>query len=213
MERVVGAPIQRIAFYPRDKVAEAFGNFLVASLWNVDKVLGLPDFADRVNVENDVDLVQPVSIVAIVDPFCHGILTVRKDADSGVESGKDLLYCGGHVEVVDFDHRTCHDLTDVALRTAGREIREELGLDWRELGFSSIEPIAIWDVSGPVRSQQHFAIVHFMEIDASSCDIGQLGGDLTGATVELRKFSQCDVDSLEPWSRTIHDYVDGSYGS
>lgn len=176
------------------------------------KIRGLPlkyDLRDK--VEEDQNSVQPIPILVITNKERNKILVVKKNKKNtskiSPESGKLLIYLGGHTR--EEDSITASDKTLISLSkiSLSREIKEETGLSYI-LPDSEINPLCIW-MRDNDRSKKHLALCYVMEVDFSTIKIEldenefMTGGNTkSGMVLDISEILEREKE-LESWSKLI----------
>ncbi len=163
----------------------------------------------RDTVESDSNLIQPIAIAVIVSPQEDKVFCVKKTPrsteKSSPESGRMLLYVGGHMR--NEDHASCcANFLDVLKNTLERELFEELGIS---VSLDNTEqPFVIYTPSN-WKSSKHLAIGWKITMDEDtkfrldSYELVQKRGKTkSGTFIPFKDITNPDM-IFEPWSKTI----------
>ena len=171
------------------------------------------NFGARSLVEADDDKVQPLPILVITNKNRDKVFVVKKNkkltSERSPESGRLLIYLGGHVREEDSIHVTGDklDLLSLTRYALHREIKEETGIDFFP-SKDEVNPLCIWIRSND-RSRKHLAICYIMEanLDAIKFRLDTNEFITTGRTKSGKVFEIDEIykqyNDLEDWSQII----------
>ena len=170
-------------------------------------------FEPRPLVEKDNDKVQPLPILIITNKERNKVFAVKKNKKltsvNSPESGKLLIYLGGHIRQEDSIHLSDDEsdflsLTRYALH---REIKEEIGVDFFP-SKEDVNPLCIWIRSND-RSKKHLAMCYIMEANFDAIKIRldanefiTKGSTKSGKVFEIEEIFK-QYNELEDWSQII----------
>lgn len=173
------------------------------------------EFDNRDRVENNDQLIQPIPIAVITNLERNKILCIKKTpkstSKSSPESGKLLLYAGGHMRQEDETLETKNDFISTAKNTLERELLEEIGISYC---IDNYQPFVLYTPSYGIKSSQHLAIGWLIEIDEKkklnldSYEIIQKKGtSKSGCFISFgeleQMFSEKKEMLFESWSKEI----------
>ncbi len=176
---------------------------------SIKDVMETVQYGLRDEVEDDINLIQPIAIAVITSPDEEKIFCVKKTPKStnktSPEAGQTLLYVGGHMRKED-ESLACCNFLDAIRNTLERELFEELGIsiviDKEQEPFVIYTPISD-------KSKKHLAICWKICMDEDTkfrLDSYELiqkkGKTKSGTFVSLKEITGPDM-SFESWSRTI----------
>lgn len=174
-------------------------------------------FLNRDIVEKDKNKIQPIPIAVIVTPGKDKILCIKKTNKStpkgSPESGKLLLYAGGHARFEDETSDSKGDFIKTTKNTLERELFEELGIS---ISLEEKNPdFCLYTPEYTGKSKQHFAIgwiIYLTEgtkLNLDSYEIVQKKGKTkSGYFLTIREIEKlvCNDENkllLESWSQEI----------
>jgi len=169
------------------------------------------EFKARSVVESNDDYLQPLPILLIKDIKNNKALIVKKNKANtskiSPESGKTLLYLGGHIRKEDMYLSRSTSLLSVAKYALSREIKEEIGIDYHP-PENDVNPFCIW-VRDNERSKKHLAICFVYEVDLETLKINldknefmTYGNTKSGKLVTIAELVKTKKD-LESWSKIL----------
>jgi len=167
----------------------------------------------RKTVEENDFAIQPIPILVLTNKERTKVLAVKKNkrntSSNSPESGKLLVYLGGHIRQEDEFKATDNRLLSIAKLALTREIKEEIGLDYVPPETYS-NPLCIW-LRDNNRSKKHIALCFILETDV---DIVKIKLDSNEFTTTGNKSGKIfDVQEivtskdLEGWSKLILDKI------
>lgn len=204
----------------KDLLIEKIGYFSIApdlkgiaGCFDVSLINGsILSFNDRDIVE-DSQYIQPIPIVVITNKNRDKVLCVRKNSrrtdTSSSESGKLLLYLGGHIRKED---ESGSDIFTTIKKGLNREIHEELDED---IVITNEEAFLIYSDEND-RSKKHLAICFILEMNLddrkftlnSDEFVQRRGKTNSGEVMSIENFKAQDAKhELEPWSKQILNRV------
>jgi len=118
----------------------------------------------RSDVEQDATRVQPIPVVVITDSERKRVVAFLKSdravKKGSAESGRTLLYAGGHVRAEDEILSESNSLAGILQAGLNREMREELGSIFPILDD---EPFCIWERDVNQNRSRHMAICYIVQ--------------------------------------------------
>ena len=163
---------ERVAYIPKTTLENAFGKKEITQFSNIRSVLNASiEFEDREILDgndrnpHDITKVQIIPVAMLKDNKKFQFVVARKGkqatSNKSPEMNKILLYFGGHVREEDKTLFDSSDILGVLYQCLFRELKEELGIDVRQL---SDDPVCIWVRDGS-KSEIHMAIGFVVERD------------------------------------------------
>jgi len=163
-------------------------------------------FANRDIVE-ECDYIQPIPIAVITNETKDKILVVKKNpnrtAKNSPESGRLLVYLGGHLREEDFiDKEIKKAISNGLQRELEEELNESIAVD-RSQKFLIYTPYN-------KKSERHLAICHIITLDLDSRKfklaedefIQKKGKTKHGEIVKVKTLSK-EINNMEDWSKLI----------
>lgn len=163
---------------------------------------------DKVEMGNSI---QPIAIAVITNKKRDKLLVVKKSTKRtpmiSPESGKLLLYIGGHTRIEDqIDSKTIKTIAE----TLHREIYEEIG---ESISIKNAKPFLIYTPNN-YKSAKHLAVCFIIEMDLEEKKIRLISDEFTmkkgtsksGLIMEVKEIIN-GLYTLEPWSIQILQYV------
>lgn len=198
--------MEKIGYIESSKIALTDG---INSYCELESGLKDIQYGLRDVIEQRNDCIQPIAIAVVLSKSGDKVLGVKKTDRStkpdSPESGRLLLYIGGHMRKED-QSRECSTTLDVIRNTLQREILEELGISVA-IGKEEV-PFVIYKPDNQ-KSKKHLAIGWTVYIDEEtklrldSYELTQRKGkSKSGTFIPFRDITASDI-SLESWSRTI----------
>lgn len=198
--------MEKIGYVESSKIALTDG---INSYCELESGLKDIQYGLRDVIEQRNDCIQPIAIAVVLSKSGDKVLGVKKTDRStkpdSPESGRLLLYIGGHMRKED-QSRECSTTLDVIRNTLQREILEELGISVA-IGKEEV-PFVIYKPDNQ-KSKKHLAIGWTVYIDEEtklrldSYELTQRKGkSKSGTFIPFRDITAPDI-SLESWSRTI----------
>jgi len=200
---------EKIGYFLRDELSTKLSETFYLdneNLSNINLRYGL-----RHNVESNSDFVQPIPILIVTDKTRSKVLVVKKNkkttSKESPESGKLLLYLGGHTREEDSFIEDDNSLLTLSKLSLRREIKEEIGINYIP-PESENNPLCIW-MRDNDRSTKHMAICYIMEVNFSRTKIKldknefMTGGNSkSGVILDLTDIINREKE-LESWSKLI----------
>jgi predicted NUDIX family phosphoesterase len=167
------------------------------------------NFDIRKDIEINDKKIQPIPILVITNKNRDKVLVVMKRKSislASAESGKYMIYVGGHIREEDASHLKEPDIRSIIRITLQREVKEETGIDF--VPNEQYDPMCIW-VRSNDRSKKHMAICYMMEIDFDALNIKIDHNEfyttyksMSGKGTELDKIVNVSY-KMEEWSQLI----------
>lgn len=204
--------IEKIGYIPKNEINLKEG---INEVETIKSALNSYSFANRDEVENNEHLIQPIPISVITNLERNKILCIKKTKKStskySPESGKLLLYAGGHMRQEDETINTKNDFISTAKNTLERELLEEIGISYC---IDNCQPFALYTPNYGVKSSQHLAIGWIIELDEKkklnldSYEIIQKKGtSKSGNFITFAELEQMFLEKndllFESWSKEI----------
>lgn len=198
---------EKIGFMPRNSLDNSLPEaFRMAST----KLMAIPlEYGLRDNVEQNDAGVQPIPILVITNKERNKVFVVKKNkkrtSSGSPESGKTLVYIGGHIRKEDELGVLEPSLMATAKMALMREVKEETGINYIP---SDSDPLCIWVRDGD-RSKKHMAICYLFEVDFDAMkfrlDTNEFmsgGNTISGSIASIDKLAE-KFNELESWSKII----------
>ena len=155
--------IEKIGYIPKSEITLREG---INDFETIKSSLDSYSFANRDEVESNEQFIQPIPIAVITNLERNKILCIKKTKQStskySPESGKLLLYAGGHMRQEDETNNKKNNFVSTAKNTLERELLEEIGISYC---IDNYQPFVLYTPSYGVKSSQHLAIGWIIELD------------------------------------------------
>lgn len=205
----------------RDNIEEKVGYFNISNIdTGLDTTFSFSDanlkginleFDSRYKVEEESEFIQPIPILIIKEKNGNRAFVVRKNkkrtSEKSPESGKTLLYLGGHVRKEDMYHSKEKDLLSISKYALSREIKEEIGVDYHP-SEDEVDPLCIW-VRNNERSQKHLAIcfvlnadLDLLKVNLDANEFVTTGNTKSGKIFDVTELAKNEKE-FEDWSQLI----------
>lgn len=169
------------------------------------------NFDARHRVEDNDNFIQPIPILVIKEKQGNRAFVVRKNkkrtSKESPETGKTLLYLGGHIRKEDMYHSKEKDLLSISKYTLSREVKEEIGIDYHP-SKNEINPLCLW-VRNNNRSKKHLAICFVLTADLDllkvNLDVNEFvttGNTKSGKVFDVVELAK-NENEFEDWSKLI----------
>jgi predicted NUDIX family phosphoesterase/thymidylate kinase len=200
---------ETVGYFPLKEIDQNLNESFTFEEANIsDKKL---TFQPRSLVEDNNDYLQPLPILLIKDTKNKKILIVKKNkantSKSSPESGKVLLYLGGHIRKEDMYQSKSTDLLSIAKYALSREIKEEIGIDYHP-PKDDVNPFCMW-IRDNDRSKKHLAMCFVYEADLDTLKINldknefmTHGNTKSGSLITIPELIKSKSD-LESWSKLL----------
>lgn len=204
--------MERIGYFEKEKV-----NLKNGILEYSDNILKeYLNYGLREEIEENSNYIQPIAIAVLINKEKDAVFCVKKTDVStpkdSPESGKHLLYVGGHMRRED-DTTECKNFLDVLRNALERELFEELG---KTFAVKKDPEFTIYMPTNE-KSAKHIAIGWVIECENNSkfkLDkyelIQKKGSSKSGTFIKFMDVTNNDVE-LEEWSKGILQYVFKNY--